>query len=244
MVGQRDDLTPRTKTGIPGLDELIGGGLVRGSTTLLSGPTGAGKTIFGFQFLYTGAAVYNEPGVLITLETRPHEVRNEAMRFGWDFQQLEAENKLMIVDAASNRAGLPTFEKHALRRGFDMATLAEEIYAATSELRAQRLVLDSIMALDIRLGDSAEVRNAVYRISALLRELGVTSLLIGEFNGSPAHGHLGMEQYVTQGLILLDLEEIDSSLRRSLVVWKMRQTAHSLRRHRFVIASDGIRITS
>ncbi|MGY5855589.1 MAG: ATPase domain-containing protein, partial [Candidatus Thorarchaeota archaeon] len=129
----------RTKTGITGLDEIIGGGIIEGSTVLVSGQSGSGKTVFGLQFLYNGITKYNEPGVFVTLETRPNELRTEAAQFGWDFSTLEQKNALTIIDAASGKAGLPTSEKYALRRGFDMSTLAEEIYRAIDETKAKRL---------------------------------------------------------------------------------------------------------
>ena len=232
----------RTKTGIPGFDDLIDGGLVEGSATLLSGRSGSGKTVFGLQFLYHGADKNNEPGILVTLESRPKELRTEAAQFGWDLEFLEADNKLIIIDAASNKAGLPTSARYALRRGFDTTTLAEEIYRATDEIKAKRVVVDCLSGLSVRFSEKSEVRNAVYRISALLRELNVTSILIGETNNATDHSRAGVEQFLTQGLIMLNLSESKTGLERSILVWKMRQTQHSLKRHPFVIDKKGIRI--
>ena len=96
----------RTKTGISGFDELIGGGLVEGSTVLVSGRAGTGKTIFGLQFLYNGASKFNEPGVYVTLETRPRDLRLEAKQFGWNLEELEKKKVFVMIDAASSRAGL------------------------------------------------------------------------------------------------------------------------------------------
>ncbi|MFX1559606.1 MAG: ATPase domain-containing protein, partial [Promethearchaeota archaeon] len=159
----------RAKTGITGLDELIGGGIIKGSTVLVSGQSGSGKTIFGLQFLYNGITKYNEPGVYVALETRPNELRAEATQFGWDLQDLEQKNALIIIDAASGKAGLPTSQKYALRRGFDMSTLAEEIYRAIDDTKAKRLVIDCISGLGIRFNEPSEVRTELFRISALLR---------------------------------------------------------------------------
>ncbi len=230
----------RVKTGIPGLDELVGGGFVEGTTVLLSGCTGTGKTIFGLQFLYTGAHQYNEPGILVTLESRPEETRTTAMQFGWDLRALEKKGQIVIIDAASSKAGLPTSEKYALRRGFDMTTLAEELYRAVDENRARRLVIDSLSGLGIRFDAPSEVRNELFRIGALLRELNVTSLFIGEAADENAQSLAGVEQFVSQGFITLNLVENSDCLERSLVVWKMQNTAHSLKRHPFVICGEGI----
>ena len=232
----------RTKTGITGLDELIGGGIIEGSTVLLSGQSGSGKTVFGLQFLYNGITKYNEPGVFVTLETRPNELRTEASQFGWDFNALEQKNALTIIDAASGKAGLPTSEKYALRRGFDMSTLAEEIYRAIDETKAKRLVIDCISGLGIRFSEPSEVRNELFRINALLRELKVTSLFISEIIEPDSQSRAGVEQFVTQGLITLNLCEANGTLKRDLLVWKMKQTPHSLKKHSFKIGKSGIEI--
>jgi KaiC/GvpD/RAD55 family RecA-like ATPase len=234
----------RTKTGITGLDSLIGGGLIEGSTVLLSGGTGTGKTIFGLQFLFNGAANYAEPGVYVTLETRPKDLRLEALQFGWDFEQLEKNRTLIIIDAASSKAGLPTSEKFALRRGFDIGSLAEEIYRAIDEVNARRLVFDCFSALSMKYDDPSEVRNELFRISGLLRELKVTSLLLSETVEPASLSRAGVEQFVTQGLISLNLTERNGVLTRDMTVWKMRQTSHSLKKHSFTIGKAGIEVKS
>jgi KaiC/GvpD/RAD55 family RecA-like ATPase len=234
----------RTKTGISGLDELIGGGLVEGSTTLVSGGMGSGKTIFGLQFLYSGASKYNEPGVYVTLETRPNDLRLEANQFGWNLEEFEKKKMVIIIDAASSKAGLPTSEKYAMRRGFDISTLAEEIYRAVDDCKAKRLVIDCISALGIRFNEPSEVRSELFRISALLRELKVTSLLLSETIHPEEHSRAGVEQFVTQGLISLNLFETKGTLKRDLIIWKMRQTQHSLKKHIFSIGKNGIEVQS
>jgi KaiC/GvpD/RAD55 family RecA-like ATPase len=234
----------RTKTGIKGLDEMIGGGIVEGSTVLLSGQSGSGKTIFGLQFLYNGITKYNESGVFVTLETRPNELRAEATQFGWDLHDLEQKNALIIIDAASGKAGLPTSQKYALRRGFDMTTLAEEIYRAIDETKAKRLVIDCISGLGIRFSEPSEVRNELFRISALLRELKVTSLLISEIIEPDSQSRAGVEQFIAQGLITLNLSEANGALKRDLLVWKMKQTPHSLKKHSFKIGKSGIEVAA
>ncbi len=234
----------RTKTGITELDELIGGGIIEGSTVLVSGQSGSGKTIFGLQFLYNGITKFNEPGVFVTLETRPNELRSEAAQFGWNLHELEQKNALTIIDAASGKAGLPTSERYALRRGFDMSTLAEEIYRAIAETKAKRLVIDCISGLGIRFSEPSEVRNELFRISALLQELKVTSLFISEIIEPDSQSRAGVEQFVTQGLITLNLSEVNGTLKRDLLVWKMKQTPHSLKKHPFRIGKSGIEIAT
>lgn len=237
-----DDMTyfDRVKTGIPGLDGILHGGFIKGSNVLLSGFAGTGKTIFCIQYLVSGILNYDEPGVLVTLEELPKELRREALQFDWDLKKFEEDNKLIIIDAASAKAGLPTDEKFAIRRGFDINELAEQIYTAVSKINAKRLVLDSISSLDIRFNDPQALRTAIFKISALLRELGVTSIMTSEMVDSGAFSRYGVEEFIAQGLILLYLREQDTELRRSLVVLKMRSTAHSLRRYPFEISSVGL----
>ena len=230
----------RVQTGILGLDELLEGGFVRGTTTLLSGRSGSGKTIFGLQFLCHGITKCDEPGIFVSLETRPKALRKEALRFGWDLKALEQDGKLILIDAASNKAGLATSEKFALKRGFDTATLAEAIYEAIQGITAQRVVIDSLSGLSIRYSEPSDVRNAVFTISSLLSELGVTSILIGETNNPLEQSKAGVEQFLTQGLIVLNLAENKTGLTRDLLIWKMLQTSHSLKRHDFKIDDSGI----
>ena len=232
----------RIKSGIKGFDDLIDGGIIEGSTVLVSGKTGSGKTVFGLQFLYNGATKFEEPGIFVTLETRPDELRDEAAQFGWDLRSLENKNALFIVDAASSKAGQPTSEKYALRRGFDMGTFAEEIYKAIQETNAKRLVIDCISGLGIGFNEPFQVRNELFRIIALLRELKVTSILISEILDSDSHSRAGVEQFVTNGLVTLDLTEVNGTLKRKLLIWKMKQTKHSLKAQPFTIGKSGIEI--
>jgi len=232
----------RLQTGITGFDALIEGGFPEGTTTLLSGPTGSGKTIFGIQYLYNGATQFDEAGIFITLETRPSDLRLEALQFGWDLSALEKNGKLAIIDAASSKAQLPTSEKFALKRGFDMETLAEMIYNAIEATKAKRLVLDSISGLMLRFSESSEVRRELYRINALLNELKVTSLFIGEADDSGNQSSIGVEQFVTQGFVTFSISEIDEQLERHLFIRKMRFTSHSMKKHGYEIGKSGLKV--
>ncbi|MCF2135702.1 MAG: hypothetical protein K9W43_00510 [Candidatus Thorarchaeota archaeon] len=232
----------RVRTGIPGFDNLVDGGLVPGSVTMIVGPHGSGKSIFGLQYLYAGAIQFEEPGILVTLETRPADIRRAAVSFGWDIELAEASKGLVIIDAASNKAGLPTSESHALRRGFDMANLAEEIYITTKEINAKRLVIDSLYGLGLRFTDPLEVRTEVFRLSALLNELGLTSLLLSESGMSDPTNRIPEGQFVPQGLILFRINETRGSFHRSLLVWKLQYSSHSMNWHQFFIEADGFHV--
>ncbi|MHA1271374.1 MAG: ATPase domain-containing protein [Candidatus Helarchaeota archaeon] len=230
----------RVKSGIDGLDEILGGGFLRGSSILISGGPGTGKTIFSMEFLVKGAEEFNEPGIFVTLEERPDELRKEALVFGWNLQKLEDKNKFAIVDAASSKAALPTNEKYALRKGFDINTLAQEIYRASIDLNAKRVVIDSISSLEIQYEGGTSLRSAIFRLSALLREIKCTSLMTCEMVGTDNYTRFGIEEFITQGLIQLDLREEGPELRRTILVRKMRGTSHSLKRYPFEIGEKGL----
>jgi len=230
----------RTKSGISGLDEILGGGFIDGTSILVAGGPGTGKTIFSMEFLVKGAILYNEPGIFVTLEERPDELRREALVFGWDLKKLEDEKMFAIVDAASNKAGLPTNEKYALRRGFDVNALGQEIYRAYTDLNAKRVVVDSISGLEVQYEGSSSLRAAIFRLSALLREIQCTSIITCEMIGPQNYTRFGVEEYIAQGLIQLDLREEAAELRRYILVRKMRGTSHSLKRYPFEIGENGL----
>ncbi|TFF85973.1 MAG: ATPase [Promethearchaeota archaeon] len=230
----------RILSGIDGLDEILGGGFIDGSSILISGGPGTGKTIFSMEFLVKGAKLHKEPGIFVTLEERPVELRSEANLFGWNLRDLEEEKKFVIVDAASSKAGLPTNEKYALRRGFDVNTLAQEIYRASREINAKRIVIDSISGLEFQYEGDSTLRAAIFRLSALLREIECTSLMTSEMVESEISSRFGIEEFITQGLIQLFLREESGELRRSILVRKMRGTSHSLKRYPFEISDKGL----
>jgi len=234
---------PRVNTGIPGLDSILHGGFIEGTNILVLGGTGTGKTIFCMQYLYNGATLYNEHGVFVTFEERPKELRLEAKQFNWDLRKLEEENKLVIIDAASSKAGIPSDEEYAIRRELDMNILAQEIYRATRKVDAQRVAIDSLSAIGIKFDDATSVRTAIYKLSSLLRELNVTSIMTSEMTHEPGQlSRFGVEEYIAQGVVVLYLREEDGELRRSLVAQKLRASSHSLRRYPFEVSSRGITV--
>ena len=117
--------------------------------------------------------------------------------------------------------------------------LAQEIYRASKEINASRVVIDSISGLGVRFEDTASIRNAIFKLSSLLRELKCTSLMTSEMTTSGNYSRYGIEEFIAQGLLLLYLIEEEGELRRTLIVRKMRGTSHSLKRFPFEISSRG-----
>lgn len=239
--------TPRVRSGIPGLDELIGGGLIGSSSFLVAGEPGAGKTIFGCQFLYYGITTFGESGVLVTLEELPHNIaRNMKVSFGWDFSKLIVEDKLRIVDASIARPtdiskNVPTKVKPFTLSEF----LAEEFYAeiedAVQEINATRVVIDPITVLGMHFKEPFDVRKEVFGLSRVLDKLGCTTLLTSEIvRGSQTFGRFGVEEFTTDGVIILYLLEQSTERIRAIEIRKMRGVSHTLGLRPFEISREGI----
>ncbi|MFQ6050720.1 MAG: ATPase domain-containing protein [Candidatus Hydrothermarchaeota archaeon] len=231
----------RVKSGIPGLDEILDGGFPRNTVVLVSGGPGTGKTLFCFQFLYAGASKFNEPSIYVSLEERPDDVRREMQVFGWDVKKLEEDGKFVIIDASLARAGIPTRERVVTPAGFDLDALAVKIYETIEEIGAKRIAIDSIPALGLQLKSEAEIRRAIHKFTTILLESNCTSILTSEsIEGTGRLSRYGVEEFITRGLILLYLTESGGQLRRSIVIRKMREARHGMRRYPLEITSRGL----
>ena len=214
----------RMQTGIPGLDELIGGGLIPNSLTLLTGTTGTGKTITSSHFIYSGIKDYNENGAYISFEEPIENIKENCLNFGWDFDSLEKKDKVIFVRYDP----------------FHVEDIYELIETNIKRVDAKRVVIDSISALGLYVRDIPDIRRMVFNISLLLRKLGCTSFLVSET--LPMQGSLsrfGVEEFVTDNVIVLYYTRTGSQFARSLAVWKMRGTAHSNKIHPYAITDKG-----
>ncbi|AIF69543.1 ATPase [Palaeococcus pacificus DY20341] len=232
----------RIKSGIPGFDDLIQGGFPENTTVLVAGGTGTGKTTFGLQFIYKGAEEYGEPGVFVTLEERAKDIRREVKSFGWDFKALENKGLIAIIDGVSSAVGLPSEEKFALEEKFNIDNFLRYIYRVVKSINAKRLVIDSIPSLAFRLEDERQIREVLLKLNTILLEMGVTTILTTEAP-DPQAGKIsryGIEEYISRGLVLLDLQERNIELKRYLLIRKMRETKHSMRKYPFEITNTGI----
>lgn len=228
----------RVSTGISGLDKIIGGGYPRGTNILVCGSSGSGKTIFCTQFLHHGIVDHDEPGIFITLEERTTDLQEEMLSLGWDLAKHEQNEKLLMIDAAASHVRMSVENEFRVREGFDIDALILDIHRAATRIGAKRLVLDSIPALQLKLSEEVIFRKALFRLSSLLMEIGLTSLMTTE-NAEPfLISRYGIEEFLTRGIIILSLEEDVSDLKRFLRVRKMRGTMHSLRNIPFEIAKD------
>ncbi len=232
----------RVKSGIQGFDDLIQGGFPSGTTVLVTGPTGSGKTTFGVQFVYKGAELYNEPGVIVTLEERASDLRREMLAFGWDIEKYEREGKIAIIDGVSAVVGLPSEEQYVLEGNLDAEDFLRYVYRVVKAINAKRLVIDSIPSIAFRLRREEEIRKVLLQLNTILLEMGVTSILTTEAP-EPSRGRIsryGIEEYIARGVILLDFAEKEVELKRYLLIRKMRETKHSMKKYPFEINEKGI----
>ncbi|KYC44308.1 MAG: circadian clock protein KaiC [Candidatus Methanofastidiosum methylothiophilum] len=235
----------RVKTGIKGLDELIGGGLPRSSSILLSGEAGTGKTIFSLQYIYTGAKDYGESGIYLTFEEKPEELRKEALQFGWDLKKYEKEKKIVILDAASLRVGVPTEESFYVKSDADIRALLSKLYEIAADIDAKRIVIDSIPAFFFS-EEPDKMRDDIYMLGRVLAETKATSLLITEIVNSKGYSRFGFEEFIARGVITMHLVEGEKTMprmaeyKRSIFVRKMRETNHKIKQYPFSITKEGI----
>lgn len=228
----------RVKTGIPGLDELLYGGIPKRNIILLSGGPGTGKTIFSHQYLFYGLKV-NEPGVLVALEEHPVQIKRNMMAFGWDVKKYEDDGMFAIVDAFTGGYGESVKkEKYVVRSVDDMAELIDVLKQAIKDIKAERVAIDSVSTL--YLTKPAMARSTLMQLKRVLSGLGTTAVLVSQVSVvERGFGGPGVEHAV-DGIIRLDLDEVNGELIRSLIIWKMRGTKHDLHRRPFDITDKGI----
>jgi len=230
----------RVVTGIPGFDEILNGGIPRRNVVLLAGGPGTGKSILGYQYLYNGVKK-DEHGILVALEEHPVQIRIAMSQFGWDVSKYEEAGEFAIVDAFTAGIGeAARREKYVVKAPDDFQSLIDVLRTAIREVRADRVVVDSVTTLYIT--KPAMARGMVLQLKKILSGMGCTSILVSQVSVTErGFGGPGVE-HAADGIVRLDLDEIKGELKRSLIVWKMRGTSHSMKRHPFDITDKGITV--
>jgi KaiC domain protein len=232
----------RVATNIPGLDEILNGGIPERNVVLVSGGPGTGKTILSQQFLWNGLQM-GEAGIYVALEEHPIQIRQNMAQFGWNVKSFEDKGLFALVDAFTAGIGrAKEYEKYVVTDLGDIGELIDVLSQAIKEMNAKRVVVDSVTSLYI---DKPSVaRGIILKLKRVLAGLGCTTFFVSQISvGERGFGGPGVEHGV-DGIIRLDLDEVNGELKRSLIVWKMRGTSHSMKRHPFEITDKGIVVKS
>jgi len=225
----------KAPTGIQGLDEVTYGGLPRGRPTLLCGAAGCGKTLFAMTFLYSGAIQYGEPGIFVAFEERPAELIKNVGSLNYDLQKLVTENKLAIDHVHIERAQIEEAGE------YDLEGLFIRLGYAIDSIGAKRVVLDTIEALFGGLQDPAVLRAELRRLFVWLKDKGVSAIITAERGDGTLTRH-GLEEYVSDCVILLDNRVTDQLSTRRLRILKYRGSAHGTNEYPFIIDEQGITV--
>ena len=226
---------PKSRTGIDGLDQVTGGGLPRGRPTLICGAAGCGKTLFGMEFLVRGATQFGEPGAFITFEETSEELAQNVRSLGFDVDELVKDGKLAIDYVHVERT-----EIHETGE-FDLEGLFLRLGIAIDSVGAKRVVLDTLEALFAGFNNQAILRAELRRLFRWLKDKGVTAIITGE-RGAGTLTRQGIEEYVSDCVILLDHRVTDQISTRRLRIVKYRGTTHGTSEYPFLIDEQGISV--
>jgi circadian clock protein KaiC len=225
----------KTPTGIDGLDALTFGGLPSGRPTLLCGAAGCGKTLFAMTFLVNGATKFGEHGVFMSFEERASDLTANVASLGYNVDALVAEGKISIDHVRIERAEIEEAGE------YDLEGLFVRLGHAIDTVGAKRVVLDTIEALFSGLSDTTVLRAELRRLFAWLKDRGVTAIITGE-RGGGSLTRFGIEEYVSDCVILLDNRVEDQVTTRRLRVLKYRGSAHGTNEYPFLIDDAGISV--
>jgi len=226
---------PKCPTGIQGLDEITGGGLPRGRPTLVSGGAGCGKTLFAAEFLVRGAAQFDEPGVFMSFEETDTELKANVKSLGFDLEGLVRRKKMLLEHVYIERS-----EIHETGE-YDLEGLFVRLNYAIDSIGAKRVVLDTLEALFAGLPNEAILRAELRRLFRWLKEKGVTAIITAERGREQLTRH-GLEEYVSDCVIVLDHRVHDQIATRHLRVVKYRGALHGTNEFPFLIGDEGFSV--
>ncbi|MEM3400280.1 MAG: ATPase domain-containing protein [Candidatus Micrarchaeia archaeon] len=230
MEGRNDGVTVgRIKTGIPGLDELISGGFEEKSVVIVTGPAGSGKSTLALQFLYNGATVSGEPGIYITFEEQKAMLYKHMMNYGWDFAKLEKEGKFRLFE----------YPPHEVDRFLSEGGAIED---CIEEMKARRLVIDSITSFMLLYETEYKRRQAFLNAMQTLRKWGCMCLLTAE-GETDAHGNVtarfGLE-FLADGLIAIHMIRRGDIRDLAIEIVKLRGIPHQRKLSPMMITESGV----
>jgi circadian clock protein KaiC len=226
---------PKTRTGINGLDEITEGGLPRGRPTLICGDAGCGKTLFSIEFIIKGATQFNEPGVFMAFEEKSEDLAMNVASLGFDLNKLIAAKKIKVDHVHIDKSEIEETGE------YDLEGLFIRLGYAIDSIGAKRVVLDTIENLFAGLANQGILRAELRRLFTWLKDKGVTAIITGE-RGEGRLTRNGIEEYVSDCVILLDHRMQNQISTRRLRIIKYRGSVHGTNEYPFLIDENGISV--
>jgi circadian clock protein KaiC len=225
----------KSPTGVQGLDEITNGGLPKGRPTLICGGAGSGKTLLAASFLLNGVVQYDEPGILMTFEETGEELASDLASLGYDLGKLVREGKLIVDYVRVERSEIEETGE------YDLEGLFVRLEYAVSSIGAKRIVLDTIESLFAGLSNPGILRAELRRLFRWLKDRGLTAVLTGE-RGDSGLTRQGLEEYVSDAVILLDHRVQEQVSTRRLRIVKYRGSHHGTNEYPFLIDREGLSV--
>jgi len=207
----------RVKTGIPGVDEMLGGGLPETSVCIIGGSPGIGKSNFALEYIYNGIDKFNEPGIYLTVEDVPENIRNYAREFGWDLAKYEKQDKLAIV-------AQPIYGSEEKQKPKKDDVQPETLGEAIQRVKAKRIVLDSVTLFKYLFKDDVSRRINLLNFIKQVKDAGCTTLMVAEQHESSGEIIYLDEHFLADGLMLMFWSRHKEKNERCFRVIKMRGT--------------------
>jgi circadian clock protein KaiC len=234
-IGPKSNKLLKCPTGIKGFDEITEGGLPKNGSTLISGNAGSGKTLFGVDFLIKGVTDYKEPGVLMSFEETKDELFKNVASLNMDLPALVSQKKIVLEHVILDR-------KDIQETDFNLEGIFVRLEEAIDSIGAKRLVLDSIESLFAGITDLGILRLEIKRLFRWLKEKKVTAIFTGEVGQSGSFTRHGLEEYISDCIILLDNRVKDQIATRRVRVIKYRGSRHGTSEYPFVIDDEGLSV--
>ncbi len=238
-MGEEMKGVEKIPTGVSGLDETLEGGIPKGRINVVTGGTGTGKTVLLNEFIYQGITQFGEPGLIVTFEERPDEIKKNMRSFGWDYEKLVSEGKLGFIDAINE---VSTTDESSLNYG--ISSLLQKVKKRMGEINAKRVAVDGLDSLFSNVINKKGLRHSLSQAFEEMRDAGVTVLVASERpdEGGPSRSTYQMSEFVSDAVISLGWKFGGNTIRRALYVKKIRGAGYRLGKVEFEITGEGMRV--